>query len=106
MSNPNPNIPVRVSFTAPDTWRFDPEDCHVRAQGNVVLLREPQNAGWQFVGADIDDPYDQFRPTASPAQVTIRDEFKHRGEFKYTVTVQVGTAEYTSPDPRIINDGP
>jgi hypothetical protein len=106
MTNQNPNTPVRVSFTAPDTWSFDPDDCTVRAQGNVVLLREPANSDWQFVDADIDDPYDQFTTSPSPAQVTIRDDFKHRGSFKYTVTVRLGDETYTSPDPRIINDGP
>jgi hypothetical protein len=44
-----PDQTVQVSFTAPNTWTFDPPEVTMTAAGKVILQRKPGNAGWTFV---------------------------------------------------------
>ena len=99
---------VQVTFTAPDTWSFDPDDVLMRDAGNVVLVRGSSGATWTFVGTKIDDPHGRFGVTVpKPAdRCIIRDDWKMKGSFKYVVTVSDGGKEYTSPDPVATNSGP
>lgn len=99
---------VKVSFTAPDTWSFAPDEVLMRGAGNVSLVRDSDGATWTFVGANIDDPHGQFRVTVPKPgdRCILRDDWKVKGRFKYVVTVTDGGTEYTSPDPIVENSGP
>ena len=99
---------VRVTFTAPDRWRFEPDDCPMDGAGNVFLVREPTGAAWTFVGAAVTDPHGQFTATVPKPgdRCIVRDDWRVRGSYKYVVTVALGGTEYTSPDPVITNNGP
>jgi hypothetical protein len=99
---------VQVTFTAPDTWSFVPDDVLMRGAGNVILVRGSSGATWTFVGADIDDPHGQFGVSVPKPgdRCIVRDDWKVKGSFKYVVTVSDGGTEYTSPDPVVTNSGP
>ncbi|HET7456960.1 MAG TPA: hypothetical protein VFJ74_04835 [Gemmatimonadaceae bacterium] len=99
---------VRVTFTAPSTWRFDPDDVPMDGAGNVFFVREPDGAAWTFVGADVTDPHGQFSASVPKPgdRCIVRDDWKVKGSYKYVVTVAQGGREYTSPDPVITNNGP
>lgn len=93
-----PDQTVQVSFTAPNTWTFDPPEVTMTAAGKVILQRKPGNAGWTFVGATVVGN-GQFTPrvNGSGSQVTIQDDHTSNGTFVYGVTVDAGGTQYSSP---------
>jgi hypothetical protein len=93
-----PDQTVQVSFTAPDTWTFDPPEVTMTAAGKIILQRKPGNASWKFVSAAVIGN-GQFDVTVNGngSRVTIQDDHTSNGTFVYGVTVDAGGTQYSSP---------
>jgi hypothetical protein len=92
-----PDITVKVTFTAPDTFTFEPETATLNAAGKVILKSKTANPGWTFVSVN-NLPSSQFASSlkANNAEIHIDDAFTATGEFGYTVTVHDASGDHTS----------
>jgi hypothetical protein len=102
-----PDQTVNVTFTPPESWTFTPDDVKMTAAGKVILLRAGGQP-WSWVSATVkDDAAGQFHPQApNGAALDIQDEHTENGSWSYTVTVNLGGEQFTSPDPQITNKEP
>lgn len=100
---------VRVSFTPPNTWTFDPPVPRLTAAGKIILMQHPGSAPWKFVSAEVSGGGDQFHaspPNPSGSQLTIDDACTAAGLYPYTVTVVQDGRQYTNAGKRIATDHP
>lgn len=91
---------VVVTFTAPSTWSFDPNPRLMTAAGKIKLTRA-KDSTWTFVSAAVNNGGTEFTvdaPGNSGAHVIIHDKGTVKtGTWTYSVTVNSGGSEYTSP---------
>lgn len=92
-----PDITVKVTFTDPDTFTFDPPTATLNAAGKVILKSKTANPGWTFVSVN-NLPSSQFSSSlkANDSEVHIDDAFTATGQFGYTVTVHDASGDHTS----------
>jgi hypothetical protein len=76
---------------------------------DLVWNLDPGVLGYTFAGKGITvmhDPNNEFSPPrVSENKVTIHDKNTHRGEHKYTVTIQNHFTTCAPLDPTIVNKG-
>ena len=107
-----PDQTMNVSFTAPDTWTFDPPQPTMTGSGKVKLKQADSNQSWTFdsVAFDNDTSPPQFNPEApadSGKKLDIDDACTVPGTYSFTITVTAADGtRYTSPDPKIVNENP
>ena len=97
-----PDQTVKVTFTDPNTFTFDPPSHTMTAAGKVILNRSPGSANWTFVSVnELSDPPFTWSVKGNGSSMHIDDAFTSNGEFHYTVTVHDATGNHTSGnDPR------
>jgi hypothetical protein len=97
-------IKVGFDVLAVDQWTFDPPELDVRGKGWITFLKDPGNASWSFVCVDV---LGVKWPQQNNNGVTIQvDDPGDKGTFTYTVTVNDGKKDHTSPAVRIDQDDP
>jgi hypothetical protein len=92
-----PDQTVKVSFTAPNTFAFDPPTATVTAAGKVNFHRSPGSSTWTFVSIN-GLPSSQFTSslTGNGSEIAVNDAHSSTGDFGYTVTVHDATGNHTS----------
>ena len=113
-----PAGPVKVTFDpgAAPQFTFKPNSVRVKGGPKTVILIQESPPGspppaWKFVTAKVkDDTFQQFSSSVpgDGKNLHIDDALKDPDleAYSYNVTVKLGTMEYTSPDPHIVNDPP
>jgi hypothetical protein len=102
-----PDQTVKVSFTAPSTFAFDPETVTMTAAGKINFHRNPGSASWTFVSIN-GLPTSQFTSTTTGngSEATVNDTYSSTGDFGYTVTVNDATGNHTSQAANITGTTP
>ena len=106
-----PDQTMSVSFTAPDTWSFDPPMPTMTGSGKVKLKQADTNQNWTFDSVAFDnDSSHQFTPeppSDNGKKLDIDDAHTADGTYSFTITVTTADGtKYTSPDPKIVNEDP
>jgi len=108
-----PAGPVKVTFDpgAAPQFTFKPNSVRVKGGPKTVILIQDSPAAWEFVTGFVkDDTLHQFSSSVhgNGKVLHIDDALKDPDleAYSYNVTVKLGTMEYTSPDPHIVNDPP
>ena len=108
-----PAGPVKVTFDpgAAPQFTFKPNSVRVKGGPKTVILIQDSPAAWEFVTGFVkDDTLHQFSSSVhgNGKVLHIDDALKDTDleAYSYNVTVKLGTMEYTSPDPHIVNDPP
>lgn len=92
-----PDQTVKVTFTAPSTFTFDPEVVSMTAAGKIVMHRDPGSATWTFVSVNgLPSPEYTSTVTGNGSGIDVHDAFTSNGGSGYTVTVNDGTGGHTS----------
>jgi hypothetical protein len=96
-----PDQTVKVTFTAPSTFHFDPEAPTMTAAGKVNFHRSPGSAEWTFVSVnELPSPEYTWSVTGNGSGVTVHDAHTSIGDSPYTVTVHDATGDHTSKHSR------
>ncbi len=92
-----PDQTVKVTFTSPSTFAFDPETVPMTAAGKINFHRDPGSSTWTFVSINS-LPSTQFTSTltGNGSEITVNDAHSSTGDFGYTVTVNDATGNHTS----------
>jgi hypothetical protein len=92
-----PDQTVKVSFTSPSTFAFDPPIVTLTAAGKINFHRNPGTSTWTFVSINS-LPSSQFTSTLSGngSEIAVNDAHSSNGDFGYTVTVNDATGNHTS----------
>jgi hypothetical protein len=97
-----PDQTVKVTFTAPSTFTFDPETATMTAAGKVNFHRSPESTAWTFVSVnELPSPEFTSSVTGNGSGVTVNDAHTSNGGSSYTVTVNDATGNHTSQLPSI-----
>jgi hypothetical protein len=92
-----PDQTVKVSFTTPSTFTFDPPTAIMTAAGKVNFHRDPGSSQWTFVSINgLPSPGYSSSVTGNGSGITVNDAFTTNGGSSYTVTVHDGTGNHTS----------
>jgi hypothetical protein len=92
-----PDQTVKVTFTAPSTFSFDPETATMTAAGKINFHRDPGSATWTFVSVNgLPAPQFTSQLTGNGSGMTVNDGYTSTGDFGYTVTVNDATGNHTS----------
>jgi hypothetical protein len=91
-----PDQTVKVSFTSPSTFAFDPPTVTMTAAGKINFHRDPGSATWTFVS--INTLPSQFTSSlgGNGSEINVNDAHTSTGDFGYTVTVNDATGNHTS----------
>lgn len=94
-----PDQTVKVTFTPPAAWTFDPNPVHMTAAGKVILHRDPGSAAWVFVRATGLPAGFTWSIQGNGSQLVIQDPYgpPYNQPFAYGVTVSLNGTEYSSP---------
>jgi len=92
-----PDQTVKVSFTAPSTFAFNPPTAIMTAAGKINFHRDPGSSTWTFVSVN-GLPSSQFTSTrtGNGSEMDVSDAHTSTGDFGYTVTVNDATGNHTS----------
>jgi hypothetical protein len=92
-----PDQTVKVSFTSPSTFAFDPPTAIMTAAGKIDFHRNPGSSTWTFVSIN-ELPSSQFTSslTGNGSEIAVNDAHSSSGDFGYTVTVKDATGNHTS----------
>lgn len=94
-----PDQTVKVTFTAPSTFTFDPSTATMTAAGKIILRRDPGTADWTFVSVNgLPSPEYTWTVTGDGSGIEIDDAFTSNGASSYTVTVHDATGNHTSQE--------
>jgi hypothetical protein len=92
-----PDQTVKVTFTSPSTFAFDPPTAQMTAAGKINFHRDPGTANWTFVSVNgLPNPPFTSSVTGNGSGITVNDSFSALGDFGYTVTVNDATGNHTS----------
>jgi len=91
-----PDQTVKVAFTAPNTFTFDPPSVTLTAAGKIVMHQEPSNADWTFVSVNELPAQFSSNITGNGQGVSIDDGHTSNGSWHYTVTVHDASGDHTS----------
>ena len=102
-----PDQTVKVTFTSPSTFAFDPPTATVTAAGKVNFHRSPGSSTWTFVSIN-GLPSSQFTSslTGNGSEIAVNDAHSSSGDFGYTVTVNDATGNHTSQAANITGTTP
>jgi hypothetical protein len=97
---------IIISYIAgPHPWKFTPCTLPVDhnpnfPSANPVTITMSRAAGQTWTFRSVNDlPYPQFSPiVVTDTVITITDNRTDDGEFQYSVTINVGTVQVTSPE--------
>ncbi len=102
-----PDQTVKVSFTAPSTFSFDPETATMSASGKINFHRDPGSANWTFVSINgLPSPQFTSSLTGNGSGMSVNDGHTSTGDFGYTVTVNDASGNHTSQLSRITGTTP
>ncbi len=92
-----PDQTVKVSFTTPSTFVFDPLTTIMTAAGKINFQQHPASPSWTFVSVNL-LPTPQFSQsvTGNGNGITVNDGHTSVGDFGYTVTVNDASGNHTS----------
>jgi hypothetical protein len=92
-----PDQTVKVTFTTPSTFAFDPPSAIMTAAGKVNFHRDPGTASWTFVSVnELPSPEYSSTVTGNGSGVAVDDAHTSNGGSSYTVTVNDATGNHTS----------
>lgn len=91
-----PDQTVKVSFTAPNSFTFDPQDVPMTAAGKIVMHQNPSSVDWTFVSVNELPAQFTSNVTGNGQGVTINDGHTSNGSWHYTVTVHDASGDHTS----------
>jgi len=92
-----PDQTVKVSFTTPSTFTFDPPTVTMTAAGKINFHRDPGSSTWTFVSInELPSPEYSSSVTGNGSGITVNDAFTTNGGSSYTVTVNDATGNHTS----------
>src|SRR4051794_31963197 len=92
-----PDQTVKVTFTAPNTFTFDPPTAQMTSAGKINFHRDPGTANWTFVSVNgLPAPQFSSSQTGNGSGMSVDDGHTSLGEFGYTVTVNDATGNHTS----------
>jgi hypothetical protein len=92
-----PDQTVKVAFTTPSTFTFDPQTTEMTAAGKVNFHRDPGSASWTFVSInELPSPEYTWSVTGNGSGITVNDAHTSNGGSGYTVTVNDATGDHTS----------
>ena len=79
---------VNVTYTAPDTFTFDPPTTNMGAAGKILLKSGPGQVDWVFVSVnELPSPEYTWTLTGNGNGITIEDKHTRLAPSHYTVTV-------------------
>jgi hypothetical protein len=92
-----PDQTVKVTFTSPSTFAFDPPTASMTSAGKINFHRNPGSSTWTFVSVN-GLPSSQFTSTltGNGSEINVNDACTSTGDFGYTVTVNDATGNHTS----------
>ena len=105
---------VTVSFTAPNgPWAITPHTLPMPQPGAIHFVQDPTNAPWTFVSVNLTPTANwASNPTRNGTGYVLNDPGSpNPTTYHYTVTVAIGTTQYTGPvgatgdEPPIIMNG-
>lgn len=107
-----PDQTVKVTFTAPSTFVFDPPSVSMTAAGKIVMHRHPETANWTFVSVnELPSPEYSYTLIGNGSSADVHDAFTSNGSSHYTVTVNDASGNHTSGDnpsgtmpPMVVNE--
>ena len=81
-----PDQTVKVTFTSPSTFAFDPETVSMTAAGKINFHRNPGSSTWTFVS--VNGLPSQFTSTlvGNGSEIDVNVAHSSTGDFGYTVT--------------------
>jgi hypothetical protein len=92
-----PDQTVKVSFTTPSTFTFDPPGAIMTAAGKVNFHQHPASPSWTFVSINgLPNPPFTSSVTGNGSGITVNDDFTSNGDYGYTVTVNDASGNHTS----------
>ena len=91
-----PDQTVKVSFTAPSTFVFDPPAVTLTSAGKIVMHQEPTTADWTFVSVNELPAQFTSSVTGNGNGITVNDGHTSDGSWHYTVTVHDASGDHTS----------
>jgi hypothetical protein len=91
-----PDQTVKVSFTAPNTFAFDPPTATMTAAGKINFHRSPGSSTWTFVSINTLPSQFSSSLTGNGSEISVSDAHTSTGDFGYTVTVNDATGNHTS----------
>jgi len=94
-----PDQTVKVTFTAPSTFTFEPEVVTMTAAGKIKLHRDPGTASWTFVSVNgLPSPEFTWSLNGNGSSAEVDDTFTSNGGNTYSVTVNDATGNHTSQE--------
>jgi hypothetical protein len=102
-----PDQTVKVTFTAPSTFAFDPETATMTSTGKINFQRHPGSSTWTFVSVNgLPSPQFSSTVTGNGSEMSASDAHTSTGDFGYTVTVNDATGNHTSQAANITGTTP
>jgi hypothetical protein len=97
-------VQVVVSFTAPNTFSFNPDPVTVRESEDILFVRDPAQSGWTFVGFNVvGDPVDFHEMDAVEGEMLVSDLDRAQGTYDYFITIRTDLGEVIKSDPKVVN---
>lgn len=95
-----PDQTVKVTFTSPDAFTFEPEVVSMTAAGKIIMHRDPGTADWTFVSVnELPSPEFTSSVDGNGRSATVNDAYTSNGSSSYTVTVHDQGGNHTSQVP-------
>ncbi len=92
-----PDPTVKVSFTSPNTFVFDPPSPTMTAAGKLNFHQHPASPPWTFVSINgLPSPEFTWSVTGNGNGITVNDAHTSIGDYAYTVTVNDMSGNHTS----------
>jgi hypothetical protein len=92
-----PDQTVKVSFTTPNAFVFDPQSPTMTAAGKVNFVQNPASATWKFVSINgLPSPEFTWSVIGNGNGITVNDAHTSIGDYGYTITVNDATGNHTS----------
>jgi hypothetical protein len=92
-----PDQTVKVSFTSPSTFVFDPPSPTMTAAGKINFQQKPASPSWTFVSINLlPSPEFTSSVTGNGNGMTVNDAHTSVGDYGYTVTVNDASGNHTS----------
>ena len=92
-----PDQTVKVTFTTPSTFVFDPPSVSMTAAGKINFQQHPASPSWTFVSINtLPSPPFTSNVTGNGNGITVNDDHSSNGDYGYTVTVNDASGNHTS----------
>jgi hypothetical protein len=97
-----PDQTVKVTFTTPSTFTFDPQVATMTAAGKILFQQHPASPSWKFVSINgLPKPPFTWSLTGNGTGITVNDDHSSNGDYGYTVTVNDANGDHTSQPGKI-----